>query len=57
MQEALKHLMIMHRGGYFMLERIEYRWRIREATILHPNEVMFMCRNQFDGDLIILIAL
>ena len=38
--EACKHLMIMHRGGLFMLERIEYRRRIAEAVIHSPNTVM-----------------
>ena len=32
--------MIMHRGGLFMLERIEYRRRIAEAVIHSPNTVM-----------------
>jgi hypothetical protein len=40
MMEALKQLMIMHRGGYFMLERIEYRKRVRESIIVNPNSVM-----------------
>ena len=38
--EACKHLMIMHRGGLFMLERIEYRRRIAEAVLHSPNTVM-----------------
>jgi hypothetical protein len=38
--EACKHLMIMHRGGLFMLERIEYRRRIAEAVIHSPSTVM-----------------
>ena len=38
--EACKHLMIMHRGGLFMLERIEYRRRIAEAVLHFPNTVM-----------------
>ena len=37
---ACKHLMIMHRGGLFMLERLEYRRRIQEAVSLSPNTIM-----------------
>ena len=32
--------MIMHRGGFFMLERIAYRTRVSEAVIHRPNRVM-----------------
>jgi hypothetical protein len=32
--------MIMHRDGYFMLERIEYRMRVAEATKHYPDKVM-----------------
>jgi hypothetical protein len=38
--EACKSLMIMHRGGLFMLERSEYRRRVREAIELNPGKVM-----------------
>jgi hypothetical protein len=38
--DACKHLMIMHRGGLFMLERIEYRRRIAEAVLHSPKTVM-----------------
>jgi hypothetical protein len=37
---ACKQLMIMHRGGFFMLERIEYRARVREAVINSPTTTM-----------------
>ena len=37
---ACKHLMIMHRGGLFMLERLEYRRRIQEAVSMSPNTIM-----------------
>ena len=39
-QEACKHLMMMHRGSFFMLERLEYRRRVQEATQHKPNSVM-----------------
>lgn len=38
--KACKHLMVMHRGGLFMLERIEYRRRVAEAVIHNPDTVM-----------------
>lgn len=38
--EACKHLMIMHRSGMFMLERIEYRKKVAEAVHRNPNTVM-----------------
>jgi len=38
--EACKHLMIMHRGGLFMLERVEYRRRVAEAVLLNPKTIM-----------------
>ncbi len=38
--------MIMHRGGFFMLERSEYRQRVAEAVIYYPNKVM---SNIIDG--------
>jgi len=38
--QACKELMIMHRAGYFMLERIEYRRRVAEAVIYSPDRVM-----------------
>ena len=36
---ACKHLMIMHRGGLFMLERLEYRQHIQEAVSMSPNTI------------------
>ena len=38
--QACKHLMIMHRAGFFMLERLEYRRRVHEAVIYNPTSVM-----------------
>jgi len=38
--EALKHLMIMHRGGFFMLERLEYKRRIHDAVFRNPGTTM-----------------
>jgi hypothetical protein len=38
--DAAKSLMIMHRGGNYMLERLEYRRRVAEAMYLSPNKVM-----------------
>jgi hypothetical protein len=32
--------MIMHRGGFFMLERIAYRMRVAEAMVHYPDKVM-----------------
>ena len=40
MQTACKDLMIMHRAGYFMLERIDYRRRNYEAVHRYPDSVM-----------------
>ena len=37
---ACKHLMIMHRGGLFMLERLEYRRRVQEAVSMSPGTIM-----------------
>ena len=37
---ALKLLMIMHRGGLFMLERLEYKRRVYEAVHLRPDHTM-----------------
>jgi len=39
-QKMIKHLMIMHRGGFFMLERMEYRMRVAEAILYYPNKTM-----------------
>ena len=38
--DACKHLMVMHRGGFFMLERMAYRLRVAEAVVHRPNSVM-----------------
>lgn len=38
--EALKQLMIMHRGGLFMLERIQYKRRVYEAVKVDPQRIM-----------------
>jgi hypothetical protein len=39
-QLAAKHLMIMHRSGLFMLERMEYKRRVHEAVHLYPDTTM-----------------
>ena len=38
--DACKELMIMHRGGLFMPERIHYRKRVTEAILHYPDKVM-----------------
>lgn len=38
--EACKQLMIMHRMGYYMLERVEYRRRVQHAVHHNPTQVM-----------------
>jgi hypothetical protein len=38
--DLCKHLMIMHRSGLFMLERLEYRQRVYEAVVKDPNGTM-----------------
>ena len=38
--QACKELMIMHRSGFFMLERIEYRRRVAEAIRESPTTTM-----------------
>lgn len=38
--DAAKALMHMHRTGLYMPERLEYRRRIHDATIRHPNTSM-----------------
>ena len=38
--DAAKALMHMHRSGLYMPERLEYRRRIHEATIRHPDSTM-----------------
>ena len=38
--QACKDLMMMHKGGLFMLERLHYRMRIAEAVVHYPDKVM-----------------
>ena len=38
--DACKELMMMHRGGFFMPERIHYRKRVTEAILHYPDKVM-----------------
>ena len=38
--DACKQLMMMHRGGLFMPERIHYKQRVTEAIVHYPDKVM-----------------
>ena len=38
--EACKELMTLHRSGFFMVERLDYRIRVREAVDRDPNNTM-----------------